>query len=198
MLYRILCESSRAKIILYRTTVIWPTVWGSFRWMQRKWDSFTLFFVAKMMDGSNLQFESAGFDDGCLRKSSESIYEPMYLTDYYLNDLLGDSWMVCDYSGELMALRDYYPLGKSLDSLNNNSPPIAAITTGRNGRRSGVPVCWTTELASTTPTSRAGLYRIRILWRRSITVWVCMRVAWIIRLNRSVQMEGGYLVPGAS
>ena len=78
--------------------------------------------VYKQTAGSKIEFESAAFSDGRFRKSIHS-WVPDYAPEYYLKDHLGSPRALCDCTGELIALRDYYPFGKQWDK------PNAPVTT---------------------------------------------------------------------
>ncbi|WP_283116571.1 RHS repeat-associated core domain-containing protein [Alistipes putredinis] len=81
--------------------------------------------VYKQTAGSKIEFESAAFSDGRFRKSIHS-WVPDYAPEYYLKDHLGSPRAFVDWSGELIALRDYYAFGKSW--LKPNSPATSDLS----------------------------------------------------------------------
>ena len=68
------------------------------------------------------RLESAGFGDGRFRATTSS---GRCLPEYYLKDHLGSIRAVCDYTGELISLRDYYAFGMEWER------PNAPATTDR-------------------------------------------------------------------
>ena len=68
------------------------------------------------------RLESAGFGDGRFRATTSS---GRCLPEYYLTDHLGSIRALCDHTGELIALRDYYAFGMEWER------PNAPATTDR-------------------------------------------------------------------
>lgn len=68
------------------------------------------------------RLESAGFGDGRFRATTSS---GRCLPEYYLTDHLGSIRALCDHTGELIALRDYYAFGMEWER------PNAPVTTDR-------------------------------------------------------------------
>ena len=81
--------------------------------------------VYKQTAGSKIEFESAAFSDGRFRKNTHS-WNTNYAPEYYLKDHLGSPRAFVDWSGELIALRDYYAFGKSW--LKPNSPTTSDLS----------------------------------------------------------------------
>ena len=81
--------------------------------------------VYKQTAGSKIEFESAAFSDGRFRKNTHS-WNTNYAPEYYLKDHLGSPRAFVDWSGELIALRDYYAFGKSW--LKPNSPATSDLS----------------------------------------------------------------------
>ena len=63
------------------------------------------------------RLESAGFGDGRFRATTSS---GRCLPEYYLTDHLGSIRALCDHTGELIALRDYYAFG--MEWVRPNAP----------------------------------------------------------------------------
>ena len=61
------------------------------------------------------RLESAGFGDGRFRATTSS---GRCLPEYYLTDHLGSIRALCDHTGELIALRDYYAFGMEWERSN--------------------------------------------------------------------------------
>ena len=74
--------------------------------------------VYKQTAGSKIEFESAAFSDGRFRRNTHS-WNTNYAPEYYLKDHLGSPRAFVDWSGELIALRDYYAFGKSWQKPNS-------------------------------------------------------------------------------
>jgi RHS repeat-associated protein len=81
--------------------------------------------VYKQTAGSKIEFESAAFSDGRFRRNTHR-WNTNYAPEYYLKDHLGSPRAFVDWSGELIALRDYYAFGKSW--LKPNSPTTSDLS----------------------------------------------------------------------